>query len=47
MTPEQRRDFGRYIERCKRDGAYGAGAGGDATEDELRQMAGEYMQGIR
>ena len=47
MTPEQRRDFGRYIEQCKRSSAYGSGARGDATEEELRQMAKEFMEGFR
>ena len=47
IPPEQRPEFGRYIERCKREGAYGSGPGGDATEEELRQMAEEFKQGSR
>ncbi|MBY0522601.1 MAG: hypothetical protein K2R98_04360 [Gemmataceae bacterium] len=47
IPPEERRDFGRYVERCKRDGAYGSPPDGDATEDELRMMAEEFKRGIR
>jgi hypothetical protein len=47
IPPEQRRDFGRYIERCKRAGAYGSPPHGDATDEALRQMAEEFKQGIR
>jgi hypothetical protein len=47
LTPEQRHEFGRYIEECKRAGAYGSPPHGDASEEELRQMAEEFKQGIR
>jgi hypothetical protein len=45
IPPERRRDFGRFIEKCKRSGAYDLPANGDPTEDQLRQMAHEFQQG--
>ena len=47
LSPDQRRDFGRYIEKCKRSGAYGSPPSGDAAEEELRKMAEEFKEGLR
>ncbi len=42
MAPEERRDFGRYIEECKAVGEKGSGKYGDFTYEELRDKAREF-----
>ena len=42
MDPEERREFGDYIEDCKRAGEKGSGKDGDFTYDELRENAREF-----
>lgn len=45
MTPDERKRFGRYIERCKRDGEGGTkNARGDFTWDELVGKANEFLE---
>jgi hypothetical protein len=46
-TPELRHAFGKYVEKCKRLGMYGSAPDGDATVEELHQMAEEFRQGMR
>ena len=43
MTPLQRREYGDYVEDCKRAGEAGTAGGGNYTYDELRQKAREYL----
>jgi len=38
----QRRDFGDFIEECKKNGERGSGRNGDFTYPELREKAKEY-----
>jgi len=45
IPPERRRDFGRYIEKCKRSGPYDLASSGDATEEQLREMAKDFKHG--
>ena len=45
MDPEERREFGDYIEDCKRAGETGSGKDGDFTYDELREKAREFRGG--
>jgi hypothetical protein len=47
IPPEQRRDFGEYLHRCKQSGDKGSGPAGDFTEAELRGKAAEFKDGIR
>ena len=42
MDDEERREFGDYIEECKRSGEKGTGANGDFTYGELRDKVGEF-----
>ncbi len=42
MDPYERREFGDYIEECKRAGEKGSGRDGDFTYDELREKAREF-----
>ena len=42
MDPEERREFGDYIEECKRIGEIGFGNDGDFTYAELREKAREF-----
>ena len=42
MDPKERRDFGDYIEDCKRSGETGSGEDGDFTYEELRAKASEF-----
>lgn len=42
MDPEERREFGDYIEECKRQGETGSGQGGDFTYTELRDKVSEF-----
>ena len=42
MDFHERRQFGDYIEDCKRAGEKGSGKGGDFTYDELREKAREF-----
>jgi hypothetical protein len=42
MDPEERREFGDYIEECKRSGEKGTGSNGDFTFGELREKAREF-----
>lgn len=44
MTAEERRDFGDYLEECKRSGDCGtANERGDFTWQEMEQKAREFM----
>lgn len=44
MEPDQRREFGDYLEECKRSGDAGTkNEAGDFTWDELRQKAREFL----
>lgn len=46
MDPIQRRDFGDYLEECKRSGDRGtANARGDFTWDEMMEKAKEFLGG--
>jgi hypothetical protein len=45
IPPERRRDFGRYVEKCKRSGAYDLPEDGDATPEQLREMAKDFSEG--
>jgi len=42
MDLEERREFGDYVEECKRCGEHGSGPNGDFTYDELRGKAREF-----
>ncbi|MGH7224066.1 MAG: hypothetical protein ACRELF_12620 [Gemmataceae bacterium] len=42
MTSEERREFGDYIEECKRSGEVGSGQNGDFTYAELRDRVPEF-----
>jgi hypothetical protein len=42
MDPEERREFGDYIEECKRGGERGSGKDGDFTYGELREKVPEF-----
>ena len=42
MDPEERREFGDYIEDCKRRGESGTGKNGDFTYGELREKVPEF-----
>jgi hypothetical protein len=42
MDTDERREFGDYIEECKRKGEKGAGEGGDFTYRELRDKVPEF-----
>ena len=42
MDSEERREFGDYIEACKRGGERGTGEGGDFTCEELRAKVPEF-----
>ena len=42
MSPVERREFGDYVEECKRRGVKGAGMDGDYTYEELQQRANEF-----
>jgi len=43
MDPHQRREFGDYVEDCKRRGDGGSQPGGDFTYEELRAKAQEFL----
>lgn len=42
MDPHERREFGDYIEDCKRNGERGSGNKGDFTYGELRGKVPEF-----
>jgi hypothetical protein len=42
MDAEERREFGDFVEDCKRNGEKGSGNGGDFTYAELRDKALEF-----
>lgn len=42
MDPQERREFGDYIEDCKRRGERGSGKDGDFTYGELRDRVPEF-----
>ena len=42
MDDEERREFGDYIEDCKRSGERGSGTNGDFTYEELRNKVPEF-----
>lgn len=42
MDAEERREFGDYIEDCKRSGERGSGQDGDFTYSELRTKVPEF-----
>jgi len=42
MEPDERREFGDYVEECKRHGEGGSGNNGDFTYEELREKAHEF-----
>ena len=42
MDPDERREFGDYVEDCKRSGERGSGNAGDFTYDELRAKVTEF-----
>jgi hypothetical protein len=42
MGPHERREFGDYIEDCKRSGERGSGKDGDFTYGELRDKVAEF-----
>jgi len=44
IDPQERREFGDYIEDCKRRGETGLGMNGDFTFSELRDKAAEFRQ---
>ena len=45
IPPAKRRDFGRYLERCKRQGDGGTKNNrSDFTEEELLKKAHEFME---
>jgi hypothetical protein len=43
MGPEERREFGDFVEECKRRGEIGSGEQGDFTYAELRDLAKEFQ----
>lgn len=43
MDSEQRREFGDYLEDCKRNGEDGSLPKGDFTFDEMRAKAREFL----
>lgn len=45
MRADERREFGDYVEECKRAGAAGLGPNGDYTYAELRTRAEEFRGG--
>jgi hypothetical protein len=45
MSPRERREFGDYVEECKRKGDRGTGTGGDFTYDELLEKGREFRGG--
>lgn len=42
MDSDERREFGDYIEDCKRNGEQGSGEDGDFTYRELREKVPEF-----
>jgi hypothetical protein len=42
MDSDERREFGDYIEDCKRNGEKGTGKNGDFTYQELRDKVPEF-----
>lgn len=42
MDDDERREFGDYVEECKRSGEHGTGTNGDYTYAELREKAREF-----
>lgn len=42
MSPDERREFGDYIEECKRNGERGTADNGDFTYEELRTKVPEF-----
>ena len=42
MNDDERREFGDYVEECKRSGERGTGVNGDFTYAELRDKAREF-----
>ncbi|MFI5455280.1 MAG: hypothetical protein ACHRXM_07485 [Isosphaerales bacterium] len=42
MDSEERREFGDYVEDCKRRGDKGSGKDGDFTYGELRDKVSEF-----
>jgi hypothetical protein len=42
MDHMERREFGDYVEECKRSGEKGSGPRGDFTYEELRKLAREF-----
>lgn len=42
MDPDERREYGDYVEECKRGGEYGSGENGDFSYQELRDKAAEF-----
>lgn len=45
MGDDERREFGDYVEDCKRNGDQGTGRNGDFTYQELREKVGEFRGG--
>jgi hypothetical protein len=44
MDYETRREFGDFVEDCKRKGDTGSGPRGDFTYQELREKAREFLE---
>lgn len=44
MDPQERREFGDYVEDCKRRGERGSGSDGDFTYGELRAKVPEFRE---
>ena len=42
MDDEERREFGDYIEQCKRHGDWGSDTNGDFTYQEMRAKVAEF-----
>ena len=42
MDPVERREFGDFVEDCKRGGERGSGKDGDFTYEELRKKVNEF-----
>jgi hypothetical protein len=42
VGPEERREFGDYVEECKRQGERGSGKDADFTYGELRDKVPEF-----
>jgi hypothetical protein len=42
MDSDERREFGDYIDECKRSGEFGSGPNGDFTYAELRDKVPEF-----